>query len=282
MMISKRVFAVGLGVLATGAAASATDLTGPMIFVATAPCRIIDTRTGSGFTGAYGAPALVPAAVRTFQITGTTTGTPAQCGIPDTAVAISANFTATGFTGGGDLRVFQAGAAAPLVSILNFQLESIANAANVPLGPSGSGHNGISVRADVASTQLIVDVNGYFFPLPSVGAPALLTQVCGTNDVSFGGHCYYLDGSKGVCDPGYQVASQSILNTIAASFVGLNYKHTISGNCCVFNADPTENWGMANHCNVAGPFTAGDPALGAAGCTAAVVNNPNQLTLCGK
>jgi hypothetical protein len=99
-------------------------------------------------------------------------------------------------------------------------------------------------------------------------------------EVSFGGHCYYLDGSQGVCDPGYALASQSVLSTIAPSFAGKDYKHTVSGNCCVFNADPDEDWGMGDHCNSPGPFSANDPSLGAVGCTDATNLFAQQLTLC--
>jgi hypothetical protein len=105
---------------------------------------------------------------------------------------------------------------------------------------------------------------------------------CGTNDVSYNGHCYYLDGSKGVCDPGYALVSQSILTSIHSMFAGLNYKHTISQDCCVLNADPTENWGMADHCNANGPFDANDPSLGAYGCSGVSIDLAGQLTLCGK
>jgi hypothetical protein len=99
-------------------------------------------------------------------------------------------------------------------------------------------------------------------------------------EVSFEGHCYYLDGSAGVCDPGYALASQTVLATIAPSFTGKDYKHTVSENCCVLNADADEDWGMGDHCNAAGPFTANDPSLGAIGCTDAVNAFPGQLTLC--
>jgi hypothetical protein len=142
----------------------AAPLTATLEFVGINPCRIIDTRAAGGFSGQFGPPALVANADRTFQITGTTTGTPTQCGIPDAAVAISVNFTATGFTSAGDVRVFPAGSAAPLTSVLNFSLENIANATSVPLGASGGGHNGITVHADVSATELIVDVNGYYVP----------------------------------------------------------------------------------------------------------------------
>jgi hypothetical protein len=110
------------------------------------------------------------------------------------------------------------------------------------------------------------------------------TAACGTNDVSSGGHCYYLDGSGGACDAGYSLQRQEILTTIAPQFVGLNYKHQVSSNCCIENADGVENWGMNANCNRAGPFQPGNPAPGGAGCTNVnpPILTPQQLTLCGK
>jgi cysteine-rich repeat protein len=99
-------------------------------------------------------------------------------------------------------------------------------------------------------------------------------------EVAFGGQCYYLDGSGGVCDPGYLLASQSILNSIAPLFAGKTYKHQVSLNCCIYNSDPLEDWGMLSHCNSAGPFASGEPALGGTGCTNAMNLFPGQLTLC--
>jgi hypothetical protein len=97
-------------------------------------------------------------------------------------------------------------------------------------------------------------------------------------EVELGGHCYYLDGSGGACDGGYQLASQSVLSR--GIFTGRTYKHAVSDNCCVYNADPDEDWGMQDHCAAPGPFTGGDPTLGAVGCINATQLEPAQLTLC--
>lgn len=123
-------------------------------FIAIAPCRLADTRPGSGFGGAYGPPALVANAARSFPITG-------QCGIPATAQAVSFNFTVVNAQGPGDIRTFPSGGGAPLVSTLNYVGgQTIANAAIVPMGTGGAA----SVQADVSGTDLIIDVNGYFAP----------------------------------------------------------------------------------------------------------------------
>jgi hypothetical protein len=164
VMTSTRVLVVSLGLLAVSSTASATDVTGPLLFVGTTPCRIVETRTGFGYSGVNGPPSLLANETRTFQITGTVAGLPAQCGIPDTAVAISVNFTVADFAGAGDLRVFPAGTPVPNASILNYALENVANATTVPLGPSGGGELGITVRADGSGTDFIADVNGYYVP----------------------------------------------------------------------------------------------------------------------
>ena len=79
-----------------------------MPFVAVTPCRVVDTRAGSGFTGAYGQPALQGQATRTFVIGG-------QCGIPNSAQAVSFLFTAVNMTADGSFRVFPLGAPLPTV-----------------------------------------------------------------------------------------------------------------------------------------------------------------------
>ncbi len=160
---SKRLLVIVLLLSFASLAWAASNETAPVNFVGMKPCRIADTRGGDGFTGQAGPPALIANASRTFQVTGTVPGLPAQCGIPTSAVAVSINFTVTGFSSGGDLRVYPAGAALPLASIVNFQQENVANATNLALGPVGS-EKGFTVRADAASTQFIADINGYFVP----------------------------------------------------------------------------------------------------------------------
>jgi hypothetical protein len=106
---------------------------------------------------------------------------------------------------------------------------------------------------------------------------------CLGTDVSFGGHCYYFDGSGGACDTGYARAPQTaIASTKAAGlWIGKNYRHSVSSNCCVWTSDAVENYGFGDHCNSNGPFTTNDPILGGAGCTNVMNHNSGQLTFCG-
>jgi hypothetical protein len=115
------------------------------------------------------------------------------------------------------------------------------------------------------------------------GACQTSTSPCDpATEVEYQGYCYYLDGSKGLCDSGYTLGPQSVLYTIGPSFAGKNYKHVVSQNCCIYNSEPDEDFGMQDHCNTNGPFTATDVAAGAAGCTNQTNFFTGQLTLCMK
>src|SRR5262245_53484931 len=126
-----------------------------LVFVGMTPCRVVDTRTGSGFTGAFGPPSLVGEASRTFPIQSSTT-----CSIPSIARAYSLNVTADppGFLD--FITVWPTGQPRPLASTLNGYVNTvIANAAVVPAGTNGS----VDVYAS-QNTNLIIDINGYYAP----------------------------------------------------------------------------------------------------------------------
>jgi len=119
-------------------------------FYTLAPCRLIDTR---GPSGPMGAPGISSHKTRLFTVTG-------ACGIPATARAVSVNITVTGSTAAGDLRIYAAGAAPPAASTINYRAgQTRANNTVVALGAGV-----LAVYSDQPSgtTQLVVDVNGYF------------------------------------------------------------------------------------------------------------------------
>jgi hypothetical protein len=121
--------------------------TGPTAFHTLPPCRLLDTRSAD-------APALAAGSTRLFPAAG-------RCGVPETAKAIAANVTVATPSTAGDLRLSPAGAAAPLVSTVNFAAgQTRTNNAVLALGAGGR----IAVQCDLAAgaAQLIVDVSGYF------------------------------------------------------------------------------------------------------------------------
>ena len=128
-------------------------------FVPATPCRLVDTREAS--LGAFGKPALVANAARSFAI-------PQRCGLPSNAAAYSLNVTVVPQGRLGYVTIWPTGAAQPFVSTLNSIDGRIkANAALVPAGTAGA----INVFA-TNPTELVLDINGYFID-PAVNAQAL-------------------------------------------------------------------------------------------------------------
>ena len=118
------------------------------------PCRIADTRSTQGFSGAFGPPSLATYVSRNFPILSS------ACNIPSTALAYSLNITVSPSGPLGFLSTWPAGQPYPGVSTLNSTNGSlIANAAIVP---AGSG-DAITVEAS-DPTDVIIDINGYFAP----------------------------------------------------------------------------------------------------------------------
>jgi hypothetical protein len=126
-------------------------------FYPTLPCRLVDTRAGAPSTVSVGA--LVGGTSRTLPLLSS------SCDVPATVTAYSLNFTVVPSNATlGYLTVYPTGVAQPVVSTLNAPTGTVvANAAIIPAGTAGS----IDVYA-TDTTDLIVDVDGYFAP-PGAG-----------------------------------------------------------------------------------------------------------------
>jgi len=127
-------------------------------FVNITPCRIADTRFGSG---AFGAPALTAGQTREFDVP------QSACNIPSTAVAYSLNVTVVPSGALNYLTLWPTGEAQPNVSTLNSDGRVKANAAITPAGTNG----GVSVYVSDA-TNVILDIDGYFVPAGTANALA--------------------------------------------------------------------------------------------------------------
>ena len=125
-----------------------------MSFYPLTPCRVADTRTNSGFTGAFGAPALVGGAIRDFPMLSS------ACGIPSAAQAYSLNMTVVDPASAMYLTAWQTGQSMPVAATVNAPSGGVVGSgAIVPAGTDGS----ISVYADNPA-NLVIDINGYFAP----------------------------------------------------------------------------------------------------------------------
>jgi hypothetical protein len=126
--------------------------TPPSTFVAITPCRLLDTRNAAG---PYGGPILASGASRTYDFNS------GPCaGIPENISAYSLNVVAVQPIGGGHVKIYPSGVAAPNVATINYMAnQNIANAAIVPAGTDGS----VVIYAS-QTTHVVVDINGYFIP----------------------------------------------------------------------------------------------------------------------
>lgn len=162
-LIARSLFLGAAAVVLTASAASAA---GPFQFYSVTPCRIVDTR-GNGFTGFFGPPALAGGQPRSFPITSS------PCGIPADAKAVALNVTVVGPSLEGFIKIWPANLGQPNVSTINFMANepAIANGAIVPLALDGAGNTiqgsaqisvvyGTAVAGGV--TNLILDVTGFF------------------------------------------------------------------------------------------------------------------------
>jgi hypothetical protein len=128
-------------------------------FVPVTPCRIADTRNASG---PFGGPAIAGGTFRDFVIPNS------ACGIPPTAAAYSINVAVVPRGTLGYLTLWPSGQSQPLVATLNSIDGRIkSNAAIVPAGSNGA----VSVFA-TNTTDVILDINGYFVPGSSPNALA--------------------------------------------------------------------------------------------------------------
>lgn len=125
------------------------------------PCRIVDTRGG---TGTGGTP-LTSLQTRTYYVGGTfgfapQGGKTGGCGIPVGATAISATVTAVGPTHGGYLRVWPNGQSEPSATVLSYGTFSMGTGTTLTINPSTA--YSLKVRNYVGPTDLEVDVAGYY------------------------------------------------------------------------------------------------------------------------
>lgn len=138
---------------AAGLTPHAQDPPDSLAFVGMTPCRVVDTRTGAGFPGAFGPPSLVARASRTFPIQSS-----ASCTIPSIAQAYSFNITVVPSTPTGFITAYPTGQPVPLAATLVWSQGAItSNAAVVTSGTSGS----INLFTNSA-TDIVIDINGYY------------------------------------------------------------------------------------------------------------------------
>jgi hypothetical protein len=148
-----------------------------LAFYPLTPCRVADTRDGNF------APALAPDEIRFFKVAN-------LCGVPASAAAYSMNVTVVPRGIIGALSVFPAGQSLPASSTLNSNGAVLANAAIVPAGVNGS----VAVVSS-HTTDVVLDIDGYFGP-PGPGGLSLFNLTpCRVYDSRFVGPATPVSGT---------------------------------------------------------------------------------------
>jgi YVTN family beta-propeller protein len=134
---------------------------GPLLFVPMTPCRLVDTRKPNG---PLGGPSIPTGTYRSFALPTST----CLVAMPATTAAYSMNVTIVPHGGLGYLTVWPTGEDRPGISTMNSLDGRIkASGAIVPAGANGA----VSVFAS-GTTDVILDIDGYFVPAPEPSALA--------------------------------------------------------------------------------------------------------------
>jgi len=142
-------------------AATASSASGPAVFVAMSPCRVVDTRVGGA---PFGGPAFYAGEARTIPMASST-----ACTVPAGAVAYSLNIAVIPL--GNTMRwltAWDTGSPEPHASTLvDYTGVITSNSAVVPAGTNGS----INVFVTDA-TDAVIDINGYYTTAPAGQGPS--------------------------------------------------------------------------------------------------------------
>jgi len=121
-----------------------------LVFQATSPTRVADTRTGSGEP--YTGETLEPSGTLAIEVAGTK-------GIPADAQAVCANVTVTDTTGNSFLTVYPTGTPRPMASDLNWTPG--VTRANMDVAEVGSDYS-VDVYNLSGTVDVIIDVDGWY------------------------------------------------------------------------------------------------------------------------
>lgn len=148
------------------------------------PCRVADTRSSS-YPPGLGSPSLAPGVERDFPVRNATTCFQ-QVPSGVTVAAYSFNFTALPHGPLGYLTIWPTGQTMPVVSTLN--APTGANTANAAIVPAGTPNGEISAYIPplASTTDLLIDVNGYFAAPGQGGLSLYPTAPCRVLDTRSG------------------------------------------------------------------------------------------------
>ena len=135
-------------------------------YYATTPCRIVDTRVAGGSLG--------DREIRDIAVVGAGPDFAAQgglaggCGIPDGALGVEASITAVDPADSGFFRAWPSGQSMPNATFMNFaQGEDLTNTGSLTIATAGP--DDLRARNFGGASQYVIDLQGYYLPLPAIG-----------------------------------------------------------------------------------------------------------------
>jgi hypothetical protein len=139
------------------------DTASDLVYFPLTPCRILDTRIGTGtWHGPLAAGSTT--AVAHNQNLAAQGGNPADCGVPTDPAAIVATVTAVSPSGPGNLRLYATGTSVPLASTITYTNLPGLTLANTTIVPTGQIlGNDFNIGVFASATDVVVDVAGYFW-----------------------------------------------------------------------------------------------------------------------
>ncbi|MCB0964174.1 MAG: hypothetical protein KDA98_12900, partial [Acidimicrobiales bacterium] len=134
------------------------------LYVPITPCRIVDTRIAGG--------AIADRQIRPYDVRGVSGftdqgGNSGGCGVPFGASATETSVTAVDPVGSGFFRAWPGDEPMPNATFMNFsRLQDITNTGSIPLAHGGP--DDLKVRNFGSASQYVLDLQGYWQPLPII------------------------------------------------------------------------------------------------------------------
>ena len=200
------------------------DASDDLVYTPVVPCRLADTRLAGGPIAGGGS--------RDFKVWVSSGGFTAQggdagnCNIPANPAAVALNLAVVNVQGSGNLTVYPTGGAVPNTSALNYfsGVFAISNGAIAPACIPNCA-NQITIKANPAGTDVVVDIVGYF-KAPGTGSPQALDCIRNRPSSTF----LVLNnttgaGSSALCAAGYSLTgggcwSPSSIDVLITSTIG--------------------------------------------------------------
>jgi hypothetical protein len=191
-----------------------------LVYTPVTPCRVLDTRTSQGGTGAIAANSS-----KHFKVWGQTSfaaqgGSATNCGLTagSDVAAVAMNFTVVTPAAGGFITAYPFGGALPVAATVNFQVGDIARgdftiAKVTQTGSAATNH--LSVFS-TSLADVVGDVVGYYSKPVSAGSFECIDSASGVATLPANGNIAVYSAA---CNVGYAITGGSCISNTYGTYV---------------------------------------------------------------